>query len=361
MISYEAGTWGIGFVFSSHGSVFPKALCWAVPNAMLAAVLHDMLPDHHLGSIDLDMRGVSAIWGSFVMVLSFLIVFRNNQAYNRFNFGAGEIEEVRGAWVHAAGDIISFCTKKPEKQEEVRRFQHLLARLLSMLFCASLQAAGEMENERLDVLEYDSMDWSAVDYMRRRTPIERVDLISQWVNCLVRDADAAGVLQVPPPILARAYNQIHQGKVSVTAGLRLLKAVPFPFPYAQMITVLLLIQWITTPIMASQVIVSKFWCVLACFVVILVHWSLLYIALQIDNPIGDDQNDLPVAQIMEKFNKSMVLLLQPQTQKAPSFKLSCAAGSVPEQVLSWSSRPASLPAFQEQPEETAPLLGKSGP
>lgn len=361
MISYEAGTWGIGFIFSSHGSVFPKALCWAVPNAMLAAVLHDMLPDHHLGSIDLGMRGVGAIWGSFVMVLSFLIVFRNNQAYSRFNHGAGELDEVTGLWVHAAGDIISFCTKKPEKQEEVRRFQHLMARLMSMLFCASLQGAGEMENDRLDVLDYASVDQNALDYMRSLSPKERVELISQWVNRLVHDANAAGVLQVPPPILARAYTELHQGKIAVTAGLQLLKDVPFPFPYAQMISTLLLIQWITTPLMASQVIVAKFWCVLACFVVILVHWSLFYIALQIDNPIGDDHNDLPVAGIMEKFNNSLVLLLQPQTQKAPSFKLSSNSGQVPNQVLSWSSRPSSLSAAPEQPKETAPLLGKSEP
>lgn len=360
MIDYEAGNWGIGFAFRSDGSVFPKAVCWAVPNAMLAAVLHDMLPDHKLGSIDIGMRGVSAIWGSFAMVLSFLIVFRNNQAYGRFDSGSGVVQGVVATWVHAAGDIISFCTKKPEKQEEVRRFQHQLVRLFSMLFCASLQNAAEMENDRLDVLEYDSMDWSAVDWLRRRTPKERVDLISQWLNRLVHDASAAGVLQVPPPILARAYNQIHLGKMSAM-GLGLLKAVPFPFPYAQMITVLLLIQWITTPLMASQVIVSRFWCVLTCFVVILVHWSLLYIALELDNPIGDDVNDLPVTQIMQKFNESLSLLLKPQTQKAPSFKLSRAAGSVPEQVASWSSRRASLLAFPEQPEETAPLLGKQGP
>lgn len=383
MIDYEVGRWGVGFLFSLRGSVFPKAICLAVPNAIIAFILHWALRMNDLAAeSNFSLAGVGSIWGAFTTVLGFLIVFRNNQAYTRFWGGSGEVYQAMGQWVHAAGDVISFCSHDPGKYEEVRRFQHLFVRLMSLLFCAALQRAGELDDDRFDVIEYASLDKESLGYIVDAGVEERVEILSQWLNRLILDASNSGVIQIPSPILSRAFWELHQGKVEMQAGVRVLKDVPFPFAYAQILSGSLLAHWLLTPIMAAEVIESRIWCAFACFIVILAFWSLLYIALQIDNPVGDDLNDLPIQQMMRKFNESLILLLHPMAQNAPKFRIAPATSKIPMSARSWSSNgppgktpfsPRSwasdededMPIFKPAPRgpanETSPLLGKVGP
>merc|ERR1719386_356394 len=48
-------------------------------------------------------------------------------------------------------------------------------------------------------------------------------------------------------------------------------------------------------------------------------WSLLYIALEIDQPFGEDDNDLPMRAIQHDFNQSLLALLDPMVQTPPTF------------------------------------------
>jgi len=383
MINYEVGRWGVGGLFSLRGSVFPKAICLAVPNAIIAFTLHWAFHMNDLaGQDDFSLAGVGSIWGAFTTVLGFLIVFRNNQAYTRFWGGSGEVYQVMGQWVHAAGDVISFCSHDPGKYEEVRRFQHLFVRLMSLLFCAALQRAGELDDDRFDVIEYASLDKESLGFIVEAEVEERPEIFSQWLNRLILDASNSGVIQIPAPILSRAFWELHQGKMDMRAGVRILKDVPFPFAYAQILSGSLLVHWVLTPIMAAQVIESRIWCAFACFIVIMAFWSLLYIAFQIDNPFGDDLNDLPVQEMMRKFNKSLMLLLHPMAQNAPKFSTAPSMPKIPLSARSWSSQglpgqtpfsarslsrvedddaPFFRPALRGSADETLPLLGKAGP
>jgi len=46
----------------------------------------------------------------------------------------------------------------------------------------------------------------------------------------------------------------------------------------------------------------------------------MYIALEIDQPFGNDFNDLPVSQMQRDFNRSLLELLDPIAQKPPEYK-----------------------------------------
>eukprot|EP00933_Yihiella_yeosuensis_P068105 TRINITY_DN7341_c0_g1_i1.p1 TRINITY_DN7341_c0_g1~~TRINITY_DN7341_c0_g1_i1.p1 ORF type:complete len:364 (+),score=61.94 TRINITY_DN7341_c0_g1_i1:97-1188(+) len=338
MINYATGKWGITFVFQLAGSVFPKAVCWALPNACLALFLHHYVSpgaENPMG-YDVKMAGVSAMWGAYSFVLGFLIVFRNNMAYARFWDGTSAFEKVRGEWLNAAGSVISFCSQEPEKAEKVREFQHLFIRIMSIQYAVAIQRVCELEDPTMPIIDPTGMDELSLDFLKRTAVDERTDIPLQWLNRMLIDADGAGLFQAAPPVIARAYQDLSRGKVWLQQ-VRMLRDVPFPFPYAQMISCMLLIHFFMTPVLASQIISRPFWAAIVCFFVVLAFWSLLYIAFQIDNPFGDDLNDLPVRDMVSDFNHSLLTLLEPKAQVSPAFRLTPEGKQKPSLMKSWTT------------------------
>merc|ERR1740138_1615055 len=85
------------------------------------------------------MVGVEVLWSGYTFVLGFLVVFRNNQAYSRFWEGATLINQVRGEWFNAISCLIAFCNKEHDEPGRLQRFQNLLVRLGSLMYCSALQ------------------------------------------------------------------------------------------------------------------------------------------------------------------------------------------------------------------------------
>lgn len=337
MISYTPGTWGIGFIFTLCGSVFPKAAVWAVPNAILGIGLLLNRKAHDVAELEMEsMSGVAAVWASYTLVLTFLLVFRSNQAFTRFWEGASATAAVNSMWTNAAGTLMSFSSQEAEKLEQVRRFQHLAVRLLSLLFCSSMQDVCQMEDDSMEIIDPKGINPTSLAYFKKASVEERPELVIQWLYRAVVDAQKDGILVAAPPCLNRAFNEIARGRV-LLQNIRVLSDIPFPFPYSQMITTMLIVHWVVMPLLASQLVPSVFWCGTVCFLVTLVLWSLLYIAIQIDQPFGDDPTDLPVKDYMKQFNQSLLMMMRPEAQLPPKFEPE-ALDDKPNLMRSWSTQ-----------------------
>eukprot|EP00930_Biecheleria_cincta_P023848 TRINITY_DN17151_c0_g1_i1.p1 TRINITY_DN17151_c0_g1~~TRINITY_DN17151_c0_g1_i1.p1 ORF type:complete len:518 (+),score=94.33 TRINITY_DN17151_c0_g1_i1:129-1682(+) len=325
MIEYDTGTWGVGFIFQRQGSVLPKALCWAIPNAILAVICHYLLHDEGLVGAPsstgdeihvLGTGNMEKVWGSYTFVLGFLVVFRNNQAYNKLWQGASELSEIRGTWFGAMRELCAFCNPAAEMRDKVNDFQELLIKLASMLFCTALQQVCELQDDRMEVLDLSGIDPDKLLCLEEaEVPSE---MIMQWILHLIVESDKDNILSVAPPILSRVFQGLSNGMVKLQK-VSCIKEVPFPFPYAQMITAMLLVHWLLTPLFASQVVQSAWWAGILCFCVSGAFWWLLYIALEIDQPFGEDPNDLPVKEMMAKWNASLQMLRHPAMATRPSY------------------------------------------
>lgn len=328
MIVYDPGHWGIRFIFRLHGSVFPKATVWALPNAALAFVLHIYFhPEENTsGDMEYFAEGHSILWSSYTFVLGFLVVFRNNQAYTRFWEGCTSINQVRGEWFNAISSLISFCSKDPLREAEVENFQNFLVRLGSLMYCSALQQVTEMScHESLEIIDVIGFSQDSMDFLDAAN--DRCEIILQWIQRLIIDAEENGTLRVSPPILSRAYQEFSRGIVHLN-NVRKIKEIPFPFPYAQMITVMLLVHWAVTPIVAAMEIRTSYGAAFFCFCVAGAFWSLIHIAMEIDQPFGTDANDVPVAAMQVDFNTSLLQLLEPLAQRPPEYKYDPAKGTV---------------------------------
>mmetsp|Transcript_131776 Transcript_131776/g.320209 ORF Transcript_131776/g.320209 Transcript_131776/m.320209 type:complete len:550 (-) Transcript_131776:47-1696(-) len=318
MIKYDAGHMGLFFIIRWKGSVFPKALVWAIPNAILAVLLHNFARQEQEFGNDMSMGGVNILWAGYTSVLGFVVVFRNNQAYTRFWEGATLINQVRGEWFNAVSTLFAFCNHGKEFQDKVETFQHTLVRLASMLYCSALQQVCDLEDDTLEIIDNQGMDLESLGFMQDSN--DRCEILLQWIQRLIVDSEESKTIKIAPPLLTRAFQELSRGIVNLN-NARKIKDIPFPFPYAQMITCMLIVHWATTPVIASQVIESRVAAGVVCFFVTFAFWCLIYIALEIDQPFGEDENDLPLREMQRDFNQSLLNLMHPLAQKVPTYQV----------------------------------------
>jgi len=159
---------------------------------------------------------------------------------------------------------------------------------------------------------------------------ERVEVILQWLQSLIVEHMGSGVLPIAPPIMSRVFQELETGIVKLHDCMKI-KKMPFPFPYAQMVSTMLLVSTIATPIYTGLLVKHLFWKICLTFMVIFAFWSINYIAAEIEMPFGEDANDLPIKDLQDEMNTGLRLLLEVRMQKPPQFRLteaSIACGSI---------------------------------
>jgi len=318
MIPYEFGTWGIGFIFQLRGSVFPKALFWSVPSALLAATVRYHVSRYNLGSHpEASMSGAINLWGTFTGMVGFLLVFRTQIAYSRFWEGGTILQQVRGVWFNATSNLIAFCSSSIEKEGDVAKFQHLLVRLMSLLYCTALQQVASVDDGQFEVLDYSEIDEASLRFLSSAR--DRCEVVMQWIQRLIVNNIKNEVIPIAPPIASRVFQELSNGIVDVQNAKKI-REFPFPFPYAQIITAFLLLNSLFTPIIAALVVESYAVSTTIAFVITFAFWSLNYIAAELELPFGDDPNDLPISMLQENFNESLSLLLNPAVNTPPEYE-----------------------------------------
>jgi len=174
-----------------------------------------------------------------------------------------------------------------------------------------------LEDDRFEILNTEGMDRSALSYLKHAD--NRCEVIISWLQKLIVQNLQDDVLQVPAPIVTRAFQEISRGMVNLN-NVKKIREFPFPFPYAQMITLMLMMHWVITPVASCLIIDDIVWAAVLTFVTVFAFWSINYIAEEIEMPFGDDINDLPIADMQKDMNQSLFVLLQRGSQIPPVFR-----------------------------------------
>jgi hypothetical protein len=150
----------------------------------------------------------------------------------------------------------------------------------------------------------------------------KVEIMLHLVQSLITKAHDDGVLKIPPPILSRVYQTISRGFVNLLNAKKITDT-RFPFPYAQTIVGLLFVNTILTPFMISQTIRSKVLAAIFTFIPVFGMYAINFVAGELENPFGQDSNDLPLAHFQEEMNSCLLMLLHPNTDMTASTSDRC--------------------------------------
>eukprot|EP00427_Karlodinium_veneficum_P006685 CAMPEP_0169179514 /NCGR_PEP_ID=MMETSP1015-20121227/67674_1 /TAXON_ID=342587 /ORGANISM="Karlodinium micrum, Strain CCMP2283" /LENGTH=316 /DNA_ID=CAMNT_0009254553 /DNA_START=135 /DNA_END=1082 /DNA_ORIENTATION=+ len=175
-----------------------------------------------------------------------------------------------------------------------------------------------MDHPKFELIELEGFDVESMKFLDETH--DRCEVVLQWIQRLVVEANAAEVIKIAPPILSRVYNQLGNGIVNLN-NARKISDFPIPFPLAQMLSMMLMVHWFTIAVIAAAGIKHAFWATSLPFIAQLAYWSVNYIAVELENPFGDDPNDLPLQDMQRDLNKSLKGLLHPLALFHPQFTL----------------------------------------
>lgn len=295
---------------------------YAIPSAVLAAVVRTVYDNdpHALESIGIaSWWGASQAWSLVSLVLGLLLATRVNRAMYRFWEGLTLVHKMAGEWYDATSSLIAFSQASKDKQK-ADEFRHTLVRLVSLMHGSGLHQIKHRGNENFEVLGVNDLDDECTAYLQhcKEFDINRVEVLLHWIQELV-NAHIGNVLTTPPPIISRVYQELSRGMVHLNDA-RKITETPFPFPLAQLVVVLLLFYTLLIPIMVAMFMESAAWSAALTYFCTSCMWTLNMTAGELEQPFGDDENDLPLNELQLKLNRSLLVLLDDRVQRVPSLK-----------------------------------------
>jgi len=356
MIRYSnGGYYHILNLFKTSGSTFPFALKLAAPCAGIAAVLKWAADHEHVQAMgwSADEEIVdSGVWRGFTFLVGFLIVFRTSQSYSRFWDACGCVAAMRSHWFDAANCLTAFCAHSDADQDLLTTFKHRVIRLISLLHALALAEMEDSEDGNFlafstELIDPDGLDKESLWSLEGSEC--KVALVLEWMLVLIVTNIRTGVLNIPPPILSRVFQQLGDGMVSLHEGV-MISTIPFPFPYAQACDCLLIIHWVLTPFIIQTWVTSWVWAFVFTFIMVFTYWSLNTIAINLENPFGTDDNDMDFAEMQAEMNRHLVVLLTIAVAHVPSLSQladrSVGYREVRNERASYHSRPPDVKDFR---------------
>lgn len=325
MIRYDGGRYQLSLVLQIGGSVFPDAAALAAGPAIIAAVFSWLLTNYPEwfpeGSYPSEKE--FSLFSTFSWVVGFILVFRTSQSYGRYWEGAQLLHAVTTEWYDACAQIIGFAAASCKNDEELKAFSGTTIRLFSILHCSALQQVTVMNDDRFHVIDAKGLDKDLRRFLRnydltgtQEERRQKTEIIFQWITRFVLEAINYGTITTPPPIVTRAFQELNSGMTALNRMMTVTDT-PFPFPYVQMISMLLLIYMLLTPFIIAPQASHWAWSGLFTFVAVFTQWAINLIASEIEQPFGDDLNDFDLWEIQDEMNSSLLLLMEPSTQAVP--------------------------------------------
>jgi len=159
------------------------------------------------------------------------------------------------------------------------------------------------------------MDKAHTD-MLDRTPY-RCEIVVQWMQTFMTNGLRHAILDIPPPILSRAFQEIAIGMLAL-AQARKLTEIHFPYPFAQIHCFLLIIHGFIGAVHFGLTI-APHWAFFLTFVITTMIWCIYFTALELERPYGDDWNDCPVEELHMQFNETMIDMMDELVRCPPTF------------------------------------------
>lgn len=224
------------------------------------------------------------------------------------------LQKIRGDWFNAYSSLLAFANEATEKKKEVEHFKHTLARLISLLYSNAIYQVSHGERKIFECIDIEGLSPAHIDFMRRAP--NRCEVILQWIQKLIVEGNEKQQIKIAPPILSRVYSQLGDGIVDLN-NARKIAEFPIPFPLEQMVSIMLFFHVFLTCTVCAYSIQTAFWAAMFAFVIIFSFHSINYIAGELEDPFGHDANDLPLANMTQDMNTSLITLLAARAMTVP--------------------------------------------
>ena len=282
MINYNPKSW-IKLIFSLNKSdtirILWKQLIYISLLAALIIMLLHLLSKDHQDLLSDYTKELTAIYSLIGFVMSLLLLFRTNGAYDRWWEG----RKLWGAIVNDCRSGFLKITTRINNEEDKKEF----ARLFSLyIYNAKNNLRANKNNLVFQKYEDPSKDNSPVQVMK-------------LIHIKLRELEKQGELSQGDLI---QIDVNLNGLIASLGGCQRIKNTPIPFSYSIFIKKFIFIYVITLPIVFFH---FDYWAVLITAFVFYALVSMEVLAEEIEDPFGTDANDLPLDQICQTIKQDL--------------------------------------------------------
>ncbi|MDQ1098140.1 MULTISPECIES: bestrophin family protein [Chryseobacterium] len=231
------------------------------------------------------VSNVGLIHSLLGFVLSLLLVFRTNTAYDRWWEG-------RKLWGKLVNDTRNFAIKVTILLEGNTKDIHQIARYLKF-FPHFLAKHLSKESTRLALDE----DYSEIEKsLKQHGPSEIITLLSHKLHQLKKDGKISDVEMI-------YLDTQLSGFLDVCGACERIKNTPIPYSYSSFVKKFIILYVLALPV-AYVINIGMFMIPLTVFVYY-VLMSLELIAEEIEDPFNNDENDIPMETIAQNIEKNV--------------------------------------------------------
>ena len=289
MIDYNPRNW-LTLIFALHKSDTLRMLWKELIYMGIFTLLIAFLKIHFFPKVDY-LDKLIAVYSLIGFVISLLLVFRTNTAYDRWWEG-------RRKWGELVNDTRNFSVKinaMVSNTDEKKEFARLIH-----LFVFSMK-----EHLRKGVL-IDELPFTENEKQQLNTSKHIPTTVVGWIYAKIHILVKEGKLYKEDLIV---LDKNLNGFLEACGACERIKNTPIPFSYSLFIKKFIFIYVLTLPL--AFVSVFGYLSALIATFVFYVLVSMEVLAEEIEDPFGDDDNDLPTDELSQKMKEiSESILIQ---------------------------------------------------
>lgn len=287
MISYNPKEW-FSFIFNFHkADTFRKLLPVLIGIGAYSAGVAYLEIEYWKLSENSHVKNVTITHNMLGFVISLLLVFRTNTAYDRWWEG----RRLWGGLVNSCRNLAIKLAVMLKDKEDKDIFRRLIPAYASVL---------NLHLKDRDIIDelYDDATLSADHYNHKPNQIAKT--IIAKINELYEDKKITGDQLI-------VLNAEIQSLTDICGACERIKNTPIPYSYSVFIKKFIFFYVMTLPF--GYVFQLGYYVIPVVMFIFYVLASLELIAEEIEEPFGDDPNDLPTARMAENIKKNVDELL----------------------------------------------------
>jgi putative membrane protein len=288
MINYNPKSW-LTLIFSIHKSDTLRML-WKEIIYMIILTLFIAFIEIHFFPEAIFLEKLVSVYQLIGFVISLLLVFRTNTAYDRWWEG-------RRKWGELVNDTRNFSVKINAIFHQQSEKEFFVRMTTNFAFAMKEHLRNGAILEELELTEAE------ITYLSRENHIP-LTIVSLMFNRLTELKRSGLLSDGELLILDKNLN----GFMDACGACERIKNTPIPFSYSLFLKKFIFIYVVTMPL-AFVTIFGYFSAFIATFV-FYVLVSMEVLAEEIENPFGYDDNDLPTDQLAENIKKAVHGLLK---------------------------------------------------
>ena len=287
MINYNPKSW-LSLIFSLNKSdtirILWKQLIFISSLATIIISLLHFLTKTHQELLSSYTKELTAIYSLIGFVMSLLLLFRTNGAYDRWWEG----RKLWGAIVNDCRSAFLKISCRISSEEDKKE--------LAELFRLYIHNAKNNLRANKKNLVFEKYEDSTKD----NSPVQVMKLIYTKLKELEKkgDLNQGDLIQIDVNL---------NGLIASLGGCQRIKNTPIPYSYSLFIKKFIFMYVITLPIVFFH---FDYWAVLITTFVFYALVSMEVLAEEIEDPFGYDDNDLPLDQICQIIEKDIKNIME---------------------------------------------------